>query len=1665
MGRPVRNRKRRSLVAIRRARRPGGRGPRAPGDGRRDNKRTGPRQLPGHAGHHHAGVGHQRADAHGHRGGNRQPDSRGRRHSHRELARPRPERLDSHRAVVGAHQPPPAGDAVHDHGARLTTGDQEGPLSSAVTVSVASNDIVANGLFKVTGHAQTTLTANNLVTEDAGSTTLPGWTVFTPSVYSGLGSIDVENYLYWNSVQGKTDNSVTLAGTSAAPGGISQTVATIPGLQYTLVFWTAVNGDETPGVTHTCTVSVDGTSIAVIQQASASRPVQWKKQTYQITATSTTTNISFADITPGDTIQGPALDDVSMIPSYSLAPSNTSWETALTLTSPPPATSRALTFPGEQLWYKFPIVPGESATVDLTHVQSNDQVSLFSDITTLYHAQSTPSGSLTLTQLETEDPQNSQSAEFHHGEFHNGEFHHGEFHNGEFHHGEFHNGNFYFGEFHNGEFHNGEFHHGEFHNGEFHHGGLTTTTDQDALAGSYLGTSTQQGAVTKSASATSFEDSGYFYAEVTGIDGASSPDPFTITVSTVGAACGGASIATYRTTDGYSLVTGAGSVSGAGGPYPTTVIVDDSATMPQVSPTYDATTGTATGGTGTGGIATTLAHLAKATNAAVVDVGKSKWVQAQATQAKTNAGCPFDANLEANAVQSIVNTYRNPTSPGSLKYVVIVGDDDVIPFFRYPDLEMIETETQFTTVALKSTTEAAATIANDFYRTDDQYGATANLTIGGSPVPIQTAAVGRLVETPANIAETIQNYLANPTIDPSSTLTAGYTFMAPPASQIASTFSSEGVSAATNQQLITPETVSPTTVGPPPTGSWTASTLSGDLTAKSHQLVFLGADFNANDLLSAHKHTTVLTTTTFSGEIGTHLKDALVLSAGCHTGFTITPTDSLTKATRGLAWPQAFSAAGATLIAGTGYQYGDGNYVAASDQVYTDLAQQLGYKPAGGGPQAVGSALLSTQWRYLAGLDELNGLEEKALLQITLFGLPMLGVKMPTQTTAPGATKTLVGSANPVGSGPGKTLGLEASSITVKATYTPTLTKATDGGPLGYHQGPQGEQSDPGQAVVPVQIDDVNVKGQTLRGVGFWGGSYTDSTTAPPLTGDPVTQTQPLTPPPFSSATFYPTKITNPNYFGSIDTGSDTQLGITPIQYETNPETPSKAVERAYKTVNLRLFYSSNTTRYGQDVPALATAPTIVDPTVTYNGTQVTVTATVLSDPAAGVQQVWTTYTDPQVGSPSWTSQPLTQSPTDPTSWSVTFDDPTGSASEFMLQAANGVGEVSLDNNTGAFFTPTEIKLESTKIPPAVPSAPSAPKVSLSGTTAKVTWTAPATNGTAISGYTVTSTPQTRQCSPPTPATTECSISTLALGVPYRFSVTAANGVGTSQPSPASSPVTPIGPPGRPQEPTASPGNGKALVSWPADTTTNGTSLTGYTVTSSPGGLTCAAAPGPSPSCTVNGLTNGTSYTFTVTATNHAGTSPASPHSSGVIPFGPPGTPATPTASAGNGQATVSWPADTTTDGSPLSGYKVTSTPGGHTCTALAVANPQCTVVGLTNGTSYRFSVVAANAGGTSPPSALSTAVVPTKATTAPTITGFTPTSGSTLGGTTVTITGTNLTGATAVKFGTTAAASFTVTSATKIKSPRPRRTRPAQSRSRSRPPAGRPPRRRPSRS
>jgi hypothetical protein len=72
----------------------------------------------------------------------------------------------------------------------------------------------------------------------------------------------------------------------------------------------------------------------------------------------------------------------------------------------------------------------------------------------------------------------------------------------------------------------------------------------------------------------------------------------------------------------------------------------------------------------------------------------------------------------------------------------------------------------------------------------------------------------------------------------------------------------------------------------------------------------------------------------------------------------------------------------------------------------------------------------------------------------------------------------------------------------------------------------------------------------------------------------------------------------------------------------------------------------------------------------------------------------------------------------------------------------------------------------------------------------------------------------------------------------------------------------------------------EAKVSFKAPASNGGSHITSYTVTSSAG----QTASGPASPITVKGLTNGTPYTFTVTATNKIGTGPPSSASNSVMP-------------------------------------------------------------------------------------------------------------------------------------------------------------------------------------
>lgn len=109
-----------------------------------------------------------------------------------------------------------------------------------------------------------------------------------------------------------------------------------------------------------------------------------------------------------------------------------------------------------------------------------------------------------------------------------------------------------------------------------------------------------------------------------------------------------------------------------------------------------------------------------------------------------------------------------------------------------------------------------------------------------------------------------------------------------------------------------------------------------------------------------------------------------------------------------------------------------------------------------------------------------------------------------------------------------------------------------------------------------------------------------------------------------------------------------------------------------------------------------------------------------------------------------------------------------------------------------------------------------------------------------------------------------------------------------TSPPPTSPPPPPSPPPvpGAPTGVTARVGNASAQVFW-GSASVNLSPVTGYVATASPGGASCST-PAYLLSCVVPGLTNGVPYTFTVTASNAYGMSPASAPSAPVIPDGTP---------------------------------------------------------------------------------------------------------------------------------------------------------------------------------
>lgn len=179
--------------------------------------------------------------------------------------------------------------------------------------------------------------------------------------------------------------------------------------------------------------------------------------------------------------------------------------------------------------------------------------------------------------------------------------------------------------------------------------------------------------------------------------------------------------------------------------------------------------------------------------------------------------------------------------------------------------------------------------------------------------------------------------------------------------------------------------------------------------------------------------------------------------------------------------------------------------------------------------------------------------------------------------------------------------------------------------------------------------------------------------------------------------------------------------------------------------------------------------------------------------------------------------------------------------------------------------------------------------------------------------------------------------------------------------------------PGAPTSVVGTAGNNQVSVAFTAPAVL-GTGTISYTATSSPGSFTATGASSP---LVVTGLSNGTAYTFTVTASNAFGSS-TSAASASVTPAAVPSTPNAPTATRGNTQVSLSWTAPAN-NGSAITDYVVQHSTDSVNWTTFAdgtSASTTATVTGLINGTAYVFRIAATNAVGTSAYSSASTPAV-----------------------------------------------------------------------------------------
>jgi len=525
---------------------------------------------------------------------------------------------------------------------------------------------------------------------------------------------------------------------------------------------------------------------------------------------------------------------------------------------------------------------------------------------------------------------------------------------------------------------------------------------------------------------------------------------------------------------------------------------------------------------------------------------------------------PERANAVAGRIKDLV--YRYAQELPNLHYILLVGDDRALPFRRLPDRVETSNEREYAAQAfLKTNTALYAALKQGYMLSDDFYADFYPSLYRGWPLYVPDYALGRLVETPAEItAQLIRFDAQRGHLQLHKAALFGYDFLQDSTQAMANAVQAQGMQRDVHNN-----------------DAWNANALRQTLLAVRHDLNVIDAHFTHFLLAPAAYVLHGQGGLVHAGEVVSataDLRGTVDLSVGCHGGLNVcdecvTPQGRTVAAN--LDFAQAFARQKAVWIGNTGFGYGDDAAVALSEELATRVIRYLGSQTN----MPVGEALRRAKQDYaLYNMGAYGPYDRKVLNEATLYGIPNYRVTVPHPRPVNNQDKVW---ASPVNISGGIGSGTYWRTYTLTPQFNRVSTTSGD-----YFQAEDGVQTLLYNPIQPrsqfdITLDQNHYPGAVAHGVLVLDGTYQDVTGFDPVITMPVTNTHRYEPQVFF-LTWQPPTLIRLNHFRN-DKGLTEWLTVTPGQFRgqqvhTDHSGHLRVIgtERLFRRLRFKVYYSQS---------------------------------------------------------------------------------------------------------------------------------------------------------------------------------------------------------------------------------------------------------------------------------------------------------------------------------------------------------------------------------------------------------------------------------------------------------------------------------------------------------